>query len=149
MQRGPGSAQALYLLLAQISLEIRQRYCVRACSVTNESPHVTENLISLQTRNRCCVESEYFQLFTKIWWMRRFSQQNIVHPKKANKLKHGCAQITIKLADIGRLTTIWYQSKKFKRHGTTSIQGPSSKNVFRAGDRMGSQSMRICRSCIF
>ena len=40
-------------------------------------------------------------------------------------------------------------SKKVKRHGTTSIQGLSSKIVSGAGDWMGSQSMRICRLHIF
>jgi len=39
--------------------------------------------------------------------------------------------------------------KKVKRHGTTSIQGLSSRIVSGAGDRMWSQSMRICRSNIF
>jgi len=39
--------------------------------------------------------------------------------------------------------------KKVKRHGTTSIQSLSSQIVSEAGDRMGSQSMRLCKSYIF
>ena len=42
-----------------------------------------------------------------------------------------------------------YQSKKVKRHSTISIQGLSLKIVSGAGDRMWSQSMRLCDRIYF
>ena len=58
-------------------------------SVTNESPHVPESPISLETRNSCGVEFESFQVFTKSRRRRRCNQQSVVHQKEASTLDHG------------------------------------------------------------
>ena len=48
------------------------------------------------------------------------------------------------LAEKAQDIEVMIPVKQIKIHGTTSIQGLSSKIVSGVGDRMGSQSMRLC-----
>jgi len=49
------------------------------------------------------------------------------------------------LAEKVQAIEVTLQSKKVRRHGTSTIQRLSSKIVSGAGNQMGSQSMRLCR----